>query len=56
MTGFGLALDLLLIVLLGTMITFVLKLYRRLEVLRSGKQDLEGLLRELVAQHRDRRA
>lgn len=48
MTPFAFALDLVLIVLLGTMIFFAVRLHRRLEVLRSGKQDLEGLLRELV--------
>lgn len=48
MTIFGLILDLVMIGLLGTMIFFAVRLHRRLEVLRTGKQDLEILLRDLV--------
>lgn len=48
MTLLGLILDLLLIGLLGTMIFFAVRLHKRLEVLRTGKQDLEVLLRDLV--------
>ena len=48
MTLLGLILDILLIVMLGVMIFFVMRLHNRLEVLRSGKNDLEGLLHNLI--------
>lgn len=48
MTLLGLVLDILLIAMLGVMIFFVMRLHNRLEVLRRGKTDLEGLLQNLI--------
>lgn len=45
----GLILDILLIALLAATVFFVLRLHNRLEVMRGGKGDLEGLLRDLIA-------
>jgi hypothetical protein len=44
----NLLLNMALIVLIGTMIFFVVRLHNRLEVIRSGKEDLETLLSGLV--------
>lgn len=48
MTIAGLILDILLITMLGVMIYYVMRLHNRLEVIRSGRNDLESLLRDLV--------
>lgn len=44
----GMMLDIFLIALLGATIYFVLRLHNRLEIMRGGKGDLEGLLRDLI--------
>ena len=44
----GFTMDILLIVMLGVMIFYVTRLHKRLEVIRSGRGDLETLLRDLV--------
>lgn len=44
----GFVLDLLLIALLGVTVYYVMRLHKRLEVIRSGRHDLETLLRDLV--------
>lgn len=44
----NLFLNIVLIALLGVMIFFVMRLHKRLEIIRSGKNDLEGLLQTLV--------
>ncbi|MGE3769720.1 MAG: DUF6468 domain-containing protein [Bdellovibrionales bacterium] len=48
MEAIALLLDIVLIALLGLVIYFITRLHSRLEIVRSGKDDLENLLRDLV--------
>jgi len=48
MEAAALLLDIVLIALLGCVIYFITRLHSRLEIVRSGKDDLENLLRDLV--------